>query len=434
MKTYLKSQKKIILNFAWLVVQQYSAVIISAAINIFMVKYLKPIQYGRLEYVNSIISIAIVISSVGISNTLMYELTNDKQNTGIILGSAALLRFFFSILIYGILYFGCVYFENEKIICSMIRVQGLSLFFQIITLFSEWFLMESLSKFYVLMSMGALLLSGFLKLFFIYSGKPGEYFTIPAVIENALLFFAVFFYIRIKKPFRLSASVSCMFNIFKHCKVFIIADLSTILYNQIDKVMLNSMLGEYEVGIYTISSYIATFWQFIPLALINSTKATMIQKFHHSKAEFEKYMEKIFLITISICAIIIAFILLFGNRIILILYGSDYKEASSYLLVLGIGTVFSMLGSLGSVWILCNNANKYSSYRTAMGAILNLILNYFFIKKSGIWGASIATLITQFMASIIFTLLFSKTRRIIYIYINALKDIISWFKQFIYHI
>ena len=47
-----------------------------------------------------------------------------------------------------------------------------------------------------------------------------------------------------------------------------------------------------------------------------------------------------------------------------------------------------------------------------MGAVVNIVLNYFLIAKYGIMGASISTIITNIIASYASHIIYPKTRRI----------------------
>ena len=61
--------------------------------------------------------------------------------------------------------------------------------------------------------------------------------------------------------------------------------------------------------------------------------------------------------------------------------------------------VFVSLGlSFGKYLLVENYTNKYFN-RTLIGAVANIILNYFLIPRYGIKGAAIATLIGQFIAN-----------------------------------
>lgn len=422
MKRIEKYNLKVVKNSIWMVLQHCYSLVFSVLVSVFLVRYLGPENYGRYEYVNSIISIAVVVCGMGLSNILVYEMTKHCGSKGQILGSAVLLRIMAATVVYLAIFFLCGYFEDDPVICMMLRIHGIYLFFQTIMVFKEWFLMELNSKAYVLISMVALTLSGGYKLLLMGIEKNVTYFSFAQVIEGFCLVVLISGYLMTKKVINISATLRCMLDLLKRSRAYIIADLSVIVYAQIDKIMLNKMLGEYDVGIYASASYVSTFWQFVPMALINSMSPIIIQKFESKESNYEKDMKKLVLVISAFCFGMILGLKLFGDSIILILYGEAYQQAADYLMVLGSGVFFSMLGCIGSIWIVCNEVSQYSAYRTILGAVLNCTLNYFFINEWGIMGAARATLVTQCMTAVFFTFCFKKTRRIVYIFFEAYRE------------
>jgi len=92
----------------------------------------------------------------------------------------------------------------------------------------------------------------------------------------------------------------------------------------------------------------------------------------------------------------------FSDLIIRLLFGQAYIEAGSVLMIhIWIG-VFVFLGLAFGRYLLIENLNKKSFYRTLTGAIVNVILNYILIPIYGIKGAAIATLLSQLSANYLY--------------------------------
>ena len=69
-----------------------------------------------------------------------------------------------------------------------------------------------------------------------------------------------------------------------------------------------------------------------------------------------------------------------------------------------------MIGVASGKWLIIENLQIYSSINTAIGAVINVTLNYIFIKSMGPIGAAWATLISYFVAAYLSLLFFKKTR------------------------
>jgi Na+-driven multidrug efflux pump len=60
--------------------------------------------------------------------------------------------------------------------------------------------------------------------------------------------------------------------------------------------------------------------------------------------------------------------------------------------------------------VIAENLQSLTFYYMALGAVINIILNLAFIKTYGIVGAAWATVITQFLITLVIPLFFRKMR------------------------
>ncbi|MNI74122.1 hypothetical protein D3C73_1301880 [compost metagenome] len=72
--------------------------------------------------------------------------------------------------------------------------------------------------------------------------------------------------------------------------------------------------------------------------------------------------------------------------------------------------IFVFLGTASSQYLVAEGFTKISFYRTAAGALINILLNLVLIPRYGGVGASIATLIACFVSTF-YLLLIPKTRQ-----------------------
>ena len=100
---------------------------------------------------------------------------------------------------------------------------------------------------------------------------------------------------------------------------------------------------------------------------------------------------------------------LLADWVILILYGTDFQEAADVLRIYIWASVFVSLGVASSKWLVAENLQSYSFYRTALGAVLNISCNLWLIPIYGIKGAVFATLISQLIVAYISLGFYKKT-------------------------
>ncbi len=99
-----------------------------------------------------------------------------------------------------------------------------------------------------------------------------------------------------------------------------------------------------------------------------------------------------------------------SDRVIYLLYGAQFSEAGGVLMIHIWSAVFVFLGVASSKWFIAEGLQRYSFYRTLFGAILNVGTNLVVIPQYGIYGAAIATLVSQIVASYLFNVINKKSR------------------------
>ncbi|HYA88217.1 MAG TPA: flippase, partial [Nitrospirota bacterium] len=201
----------------------------------------------------------------------------------------------------------------------------------------------------------------------------------------------------------------------------ILSNLAIMLYMRIDQVMLGQMRGDAEVGIFSAAVRISEVWYFIPGIIYSSVFSTIIAIRRHDEILYYQKLQKLFdvmaLIGLSV-AIVSIYISPYAVRI---LFGVNYA-ASSDVLSIHIWTgVFYCLGVASGCWFIAENLQKYVFYRTAYGAIINIMLNLYMIPAYGSKGAAISTIISQAFASVFFNSFNAETRPLFIRQIRALS-------------
>jgi len=82
-----------------------------------------------------------------------------------------------------------------------------------------------------------------------------------------------------------------------------------------------------------------------------------------------------------------------------LLYGEQYKQAGDVLMIHVWTGIFVFLGQAFNRYLTAENLTRIALYRTALGAISNILLNYLLIPSYGINGAALATLTSSFISN-----------------------------------
>lgn len=161
-----------------------------------------------------------------------------------------------------------------------------------------------------------------------------------------------------------------------------------------DRFIITYYHGEYANGINSIAYKIPTILTTVFTMFSNAWNMSAITE-NESEGRSEFYTT-VFSLNQAFMYVIAAGVLMLNKPITYILVDSAYYEAHKYSPILVLATVFTCFNVfLGSAYIACKKTKR--SFITSLAAgVINIILNFAFIPKYGIYGAAIATFISYF--------------------------------------
>ena len=168
-----------------------------------------------------------------------------------------------------------------------------------------------------------------------------------------------------------------------------------------DKLMLGNMMGSEEVGIYFTAFKLSMFAS-IALMAINSIASPKFAELY-GKKDFDglkkvahQSSKMIFLATLPLVLVFFVF-----PEFLLGLFGEEFKVGVKAFVFLSFGKLISSLS--GSVGNILQMTGKQVIFMNVLfvGAIVNVLLNFFLIPKFGINGAALASMISLSMWNLI---------------------------------
>lgn len=197
-----------------------------------------------------------------------------------------------------------------------------------------------------------------------------------------------------------------------------------ILYSRLDLLMINSMLTKVDVGYYTAVAKISEASTVVMTAFLASRLPLLLKAKEKSAKAFRQEIIKLLRLSILFSLVTTICIHLFGDLVLGLLYGKPFEVAATTLTVHFAGSLFLYQGFICSQWLLSENLQIFRLYRVLSGLLLNLILNFLLIPGFGIFGAAVATFITQLFSSVLFNALNKKTLPIFSLQIKSF-----WFQK-----
>jgi len=410
-----KGFKKYFANTSWLFLERILRMVVGLFVGIWIARYLGPDRFGLLSYAQSFVGLFSAIATLGLNGILVRELVQYPKKENELLGSAFILKLFGAFLTLLILYIAIHFTSNDTYTNILIFIIASATIFQAFNVIDFYFQAKVMSKYVVFANSFSLLISSFIKIILILNQAPLIAFAVMIVFDSLVMAIGyIYWYFKVKKEFFLR-KIKFQFDIVKQLLKdswpLIWSGVVVAIYMRIDQVMIKEMLDNKAVGNYAAAVRLSEAWYFIPMVISSSLFPAIINAKKISEKLYYERLQKLYDLMVWISVAIALPMTFLSNWVVNLLYGSQYNQAGSVLMIHIWTGVFVFLGVASSKWFVTENLQIYSFYRTFAGAVLNIILNLILIPKLGINGAAIATLASQMTAAYLFDLLTTTTRR-----------------------
>lgn len=398
----------------WLLVEKAIKIANVIVISIFFANYLGPEKFGILSYALSYVSIFIGISTLGLNNVLARKFIHEQHKSQKYLTNSSILCAISAACLYVLLCLLVAFSSQAEEVNAIVLVIGCSIFFQQYSLVEVYFTSSLQSKFIAKCGFICVTISLILKSVLLINGVDLIYIAWSYVFDafNLMAMYALLlnissFSLISQRLFSVNQSVSLL----KQSWPYMLSALLVAVYMKIDQIMIMDMLGSEQVGIYAASVRLSEAWYFLPIIVVSAFYPKLSILKNDDKNQYEFLLRKMYRNFIFISVVVAIFAATFSNEIIRVVYGAKYDAASGVLSVNIWTGLFVAIGVLSDRWILDHGLQIISLYNTAIGALINIVLNFIFIPKYGIVGAAWATLIAYCASAYVCLAIWPSTRR-----------------------
>lgn len=399
-----KQVQNVLGNITWLSFDKIVRLGVGLFVGVWVARYLGPELFGQFSFALAFVALFSPLASLGLDAIAVREIVRSPEENAVTMGTcfalriggsmAALIAAVVSILLLR---------PTEQFTLLLVMIAAAALVFQAFDVIDFWFQARVQSKFVVYAKNAAFLLVAAAKIGLILGGAGVLAFAWMVLAEMMLSAAGlVFVYSRQRqrifdwKPKWLRAK-----ELLRESWPLLLAGVSVVLYMRMDQVMIGSMLNDAEVGKYSVAVKLVEIWYFIPSAIAASVFPALI-KARQENEEFYRRRLQLFYDFMSAIAFGIAFIaFVFSDQIITLLYGREFAEAAPILAVYAWATIPVFLGVASGQHLVVENRTRVSLYRTAIGGLLNVVLNFLLIPKIGTMGAAVASLCSYTAATFV---------------------------------
>jgi O-antigen/teichoic acid export membrane protein len=390
------SFKKYLANTSWLFSERIIRIIVSFVVTIFVVRYLGPKEFGLYSYVLSFFWLFASFSSLGLESISTRETIKYPDQIDEINGTVFFLRLAggtVAIFLIGLTLFLTGEETNTAI---LILILSGSFLFQSFTPIEYYFRGIVKAKYNAYALSASVLISSGLKVIFILQKAPLIYFVIAALAEYAALaagLILVYHYNKLS-IFNWKYSTKFASSLLKDSWPLALSGIAVMIYMRIDQVMIKNMMSDEAVGYYSAAVRLCEAWYFIPVTLCNSIFPAIVNAKNVSEEFYNNRMQKLYDLLTWLAIGIAIPVTIFSDQIIQLLFGYEFASTAPVLTIYIWAGVAVFLGVASSQYLINENLTKLSFYRTFIGMILNVALNFILIPKYGIIGSAVATLVS----------------------------------------
>lgn len=173
--------------------------------------------------------------------------------------------------------------------------------------------------------------------------------------------------------------------------------LSGTILNQGDRIMIQNMVGRGEVAIYSIAYNVGMLIQIFTNAINNAMTPWMYERLNEK--DFKAIRKNTTYILLGLAMIIIA-LMFFAPEVVLIFGSKKYIDAIYVVPPVAASVFFIFLFNIFAIPQMYYEDKRFMPIASMIAAVLNLILNYIFIRIYGYFAAGYTTLVCYIVYSI----------------------------------
>ena len=405
--------RKYFANTSWLMGERILRMGVSLFVGIYVARYLGPERYGLLSYANSFVGIFLALATLGLDDVVVRELVKTPEQREKILGTSFLLKLIGTLLMWVAIFAAVPFTENDLQTNILIIIIAFGAVFQAFNVIDLNFQAKVKSKHVVHAQFVQLIISSIVKIILVVNDAPliwfASVYSLDVIVLAMGLVFAYLY--NGENIFSWKWSFETSKYLLHDSWPLILAGVVISVYMKIDQVMIKEMLGAKEVGLYAAAVKLSEAWYFLPMAIASSLFPAIINAKVYQKEVYYQRLQKLYDLMVWIAIAIALPISILSSWIVELLYGNEYLESSSVLNIHIWSGIFIFLGVASSKYLIAENYIKKTFYRTFVGALLNIIMNYYLIGTMGIKGAAISTFVSHFFAAYFYDLLDKDLRK-----------------------
>ncbi|MDZ7760072.1 MAG: flippase [Desulfovermiculus sp.] len=404
--------KKYFFNTGWLMADKVLRLVVGLFVGVYVARYLGPDKFGILSFAMSFVALFGAFAKLGLNNIVVRNAVQDPDSRDELLGTAFGLRVLGGLFLLVFVFGAIQLTDSDPLTQLIVMIIAAGHVLQAFEVVEFYFHSQVLARLSAIAGVVGLLAASAVKLALIWSGASLIWFAWVFVFQHGIKGAVLLsLYIKQKIPllkwrFKLSQAKLLL----RDSWPLILSGLVVMVYMRIDQVMIKMMLDNKAVGNYAAAVRLSEAWYFVPMAITQSLFPAILNAKKQSEKLYYDRLQRLYDLMVWLAIAVALPTTFLSGWVVNLLYGQEYSQAGGVLALHIWAGIFVAMGVASSRWLLTENLQIISARNTALGAVINVVLNFILLPYIGIMGAAVATVISYGFAAYIALAFFSKTR------------------------
>ena len=394
--------QNVISNTGWLFFDNILRMGVGLLVGVWIARYLGPNQYGQLSYALAFVTLFSSLANLGLDSIVVRNIVRDPSTRNEVMGTVFVLKLIGGVTALAVT-MAAIFLVRpvDNLTHWLVAISAVGLIFQAFDTIDYWFQSQVRSKFTVIAKNIVFLLLSIARIVLVIVKAPLIAFALAGLAETAFGAIGLMAAYRVG-GLRFTAwrtSIRLAKELLQDSWPLIFSGIVSMIYLRIDQVMLGEMVGDEEVGIYSVAVRLAEVWYFIPMAVASSVFPSIVEARAASEQLFYERLQKLYNLMAFIGYLVAIPVTFIAGWVVQLLFGHAFDRAGAMLAVLIWAGLFVNLGVARSSFLTSMNWMKTHFITVLLGSIINVVLNFLLIPRYGGMGAVLASCVAYWFAA-----------------------------------
>ena len=383
-------------------------------VNIWITRYLGPEQYGLLSFAVAFVLLFSPLAQLGLDAVVVRNIIRNPSCRDETLGSAFVLKLIGGATAAALTLAALILLRpGDSTTLLLVAITVLGTLFQSLGVIDFWFQSQMKSRYSATARSFSVLATAALKVVLILGQAPLAAFAAAGIADIVLgsvgLIAAYRFCGQRMMAWQMTRAMAR--ELLRDSWLLMCSDLVMLISVRLDKIMIGEMVGNRELGIYSVAALVAEGLAVIPAMASVAVFPSIVASRSESEELFYHRMQRYYnLMALLAYGTAIPATILAG-WLIPLLFGEAYARAGDMLVGLSWAGFFYALMIARSYYLIAMNWVRLHFITDFLGCVVNVLLNICLIPRYGGWGAVAASIVAYGVAAYGSCFLFRPLRR-----------------------